>query len=735
MIRQRGMKVCLTVAMIGMMGISIGGIITTTGVSAAENPAYTIKKKKTSKISTIIKKNPLTKSKQKTYRKLKWKSGNKKIVRIIGNKKIKGIKKGKVFIRGYNTKKKKVIAIRITVGTKVSKINVDSTKVVMGIGNIHQIKTTVSPKKASNKKVFYETSDPAVATVTANGTVTANKSGVATITITSRDTHAKKKVKIQVQSELVRTTSKGKVQGIEESNGKTLAWYGIPYGESTEGKNRWKAPQPVIPWVGIRQATTLRQPAAQYGDGSSYVGTEDCLYVNVYRPNHATTNLPVMVFLHGGGNASGSSDGKFQNFVQATNAIVVSVEYRLGAFGNLSHPALQTGTPEENSGNFALLDIQAALTWVRDEIANFGGNPSNVTLSGFSAGARNALMCMISPGMKGLFHKAIIMSGGCNTCTPEEGQESAEDKLASILVKRGTYSTKKVAQEYLDLATNQEIRALFDSLTTAEVAGMYKSSGLRLTRFPHGFADGTVIPKEGFDVIKSGNYNRVPMILGTDASEFSTYVWNGNLTSLEDVEGITTTTQMFQLIEKASKYGSMLQSEHYLEKTASLLYQDAGHSPIYAYRFKWGTNPAVSDGFYSKYVGAYHGSGKNFLLGIYKNDYTDYSANALSDDNLQGRTELTTWMQQYIGSFLINGNPNQPSLTPWGTWDPNPGVNKVMIFDANKKKQVSAMSSEHYRENETFQQMRANLTKSEYNIITKSLLAERFFVPENMPEY
>lgn len=460
--------------------------LNTRGVSAAEKPAYTLTKGKRVTITNIINNNPLTSPDKKKYSNLTWKSGNKKIIKVIKNKKIKGLKKGSTYLRGYNSKKKKMLAIKVTVGKKVSGIKVTSTKVEYVLGDSARLNASVSPASASNKKMFYSSSDPAVATVSKTGKVIAVKEGSSVITITSKDGHAKKKVKVKVQANFTIMTSKGAVKGTWEpySKSQALIWYGIPYGASTAGVNRWKAPQPVTPWSGIMNVTLPKQQAVQYGDGTSYTGTEDCLYVNVTRPNSAAKNLPVMVYIHGGGNASGSSNVNFGNFAVATNCIVVTVEHRLGAFGYLSHPALRTGTAEENSGNFALLDIKAALTWVRDEIGNFGGDPGNVTLSGFSAGARNALLCMISPSMQGLFQKAIIFSGGCNTCTNEEGEKSAEDKLASILVKRGTYPDKKSAQKFLDEASDDVIRNLFDSLTTAEVANMYRSSSLRLAKFP-----------------------------------------------------------------------------------------------------------------------------------------------------------------------------------------------------------------------------------------------------------
>lgn len=713
-----------------------GGIGAGRNVQAAENPAYTVTKGKKVTIFNIIKKNPLTAAKKSKYQNLTWKSKNKKVVKIIKKNKLKGVKKGSTYIRGYNSKKKKVLSIKVTVGKKVSKIDVASKSVKMYPGGQQSLGAKAAPANASNKRLFYSSSDPAVAKVSKTGKVTAASTGKSVITITSKDGSKTKKVTVSVQSELVRTTAKGAVRGIEDANAKALVWYGIPYGASTAGSNRWKAPQPVAAWAGTLNATAAKEPAAQYSDGTSYMGTEDCLYVNIYRPNSGDKNLPVMVYLHGGGNASGTSNVSFSSFAAATNCVVVSVEYRLGAFGYLSHPALRNGTDEENSGNFALLDIKAALSWVRDEIAVFGGNPGNVTLSGFSAGARNALLCMISPGMNGLFQKAVIFSGGCNTCAPKEGEESAEEKLASILVKRGTYATKKSALAFLEDADDDVIRELFLGLSTTEVANMYKSSSLRLSEFPQGFHDGTVIPKEGFSVITSGNYNRVPVILGSDATEFSSYAWNGKLDSeLENLTQITTASQMLNLVTNGVKFGSMLQSGHYIEKTANRLCQDGAHASVYAYRFRWGTDASVTDGFYSRYVGAFHGAGKDFLRGVYKNNYMEYAPNALSSANKEGRKALTELMQKYVGNFLAKGNPNGASLANWDTWNNAPGVQKLMIFDADAAKSRSGMSSEYYDEADTFAQMRRGLTKAEYNILVHSLFEGRFFMPDNVPEY
>ena len=165
------------------------------------------------------------------------------------------------------------------------------------------------------------------------------------------------------------------------------------------------------------------------------------------------------------------------------------------------------------------------------------------------------------------------------------------------------------------------------------------------------------------------------------------------------------------------------------------MHQDASHSDVYAYRFWWGTNAAVTDGFYSKFVGAYHGSGKDFVRGSYRNGNSEYSPNAISSGNRAGRVALTALMQKYIGNFLATGNPNGTGLANWGTWNNVPGVLKIMNFDADLTQSTSKMSSDFYDEANTFAQMRANLTKSEYNILVNSLFKGRFFMPEQAPSY
>lgn len=307
------------------------------------------------------------------------------------------------------------------------------------------------------------------------------------------------------------------------------------------------------PGKGYNRATHKKKPAAGLN-----ANTENGLYLNIYRPDSDKKKLPVMVYLHGGGNSGGTANRDFHALAKATNSVIISVEFRQGAFGWLSLPALKTGDAEEDSGNYAMLDIRLALQWVQKNAVHFGGNAKNVTLAGFSAGGRDVMLCVISPIMKGLFHKAIVFSGGMVTCDEETGQVSAYAKLADIFVKRGDFTSRKKALEWLTEGEPEEVRKALYGLTTREIQKMYKASGMRMSEFPQCFRDGTVIPKKGFKVIAKGKYNRVPIILGSSTSEFSKYgYWLNSSISVP-----------------ANLYGSKIQAYSYVEKPAKELAKD-----------------------------------------------------------------------------------------------------------------------------------------------------------------
>lgn len=217
-------------------------------------------------------------------------------------------------------------------------------------------------------------------------------------------------------------TDYGKLKGYVDENKEVLVWKGVPYAKPPVGELRWAAPEDPEPWHGVRDATSPAKICTQLYTTDKWIRTgvvdpassEDCLYVDIYRPERPTyghERLPVYVWIHGGSNNFGSArqyDGSV--LAARSDVVVVVVQYRLGPLGWLYHPAIQTGGVDKltDSGNFGTLDHAQALKWIHKNIDAFGGNPHNVTVTGESAGAHNTMNMVISPLGKGLFHLSLI---------------------------------------------------------------------------------------------------------------------------------------------------------------------------------------------------------------------------------------------------------------------------------------------------------------------------------------
>lgn len=521
-----------------------------------------------------------------------------------------------------------------------------------------------------------------------------------------------------VESPDIVTTKYGKIAG--KKTKRAYIWYGVPYGRT----KRWQAPEEPEAWTYLRSCKKTRKAKG-----------DNCLFVNVYKPRkQGDSELPVMVFLHGGGNVGGTANRNFGEFVEETGVIVVSVEFRQGAFGWFQSRGLKTGNRQTDSGNFAMLDIRLALEWVQQNIPAFDGDKNNVTLSGFSAGARDSLNCLISPMMKGLFHKVISFSGGMTTCSIREGRKWSNEKLATVLVRRGRFSKKKRALKYVRRMSKKKMKKLLDSLTDKEIQKMAGSSGLRLTNFPQCFRDGVVIPKSGFDCLEWGAYNRVPVLIGSNNSEFSNVSYKTMQRILtKNPKTFKNRKEFYKLLRLAKQYGSQLQSSFYLEKLASKISADPYHSDIYTYRFCWGESRSVVNANYARYVGAIHGMDVDFLLGRYVKGNTGTIGNIYNKANQKGREALSSVMRQYVKNFLYTGNPNGTDdsgnlLTTWNKWRRTAGTKRIMTFSATKTKPQVRMTSRYIDRTKCKRKMKRKLSKKTYQFLKKRILNDRFFM-------
>lgn len=304
-------------------------------------------------------------------------------------------------------------------------------------------------------------------------------------------------------------TRHGALAGLELSGGAAV-FRGIRYAQPPIGEFRWRPPVEAPAWSGVQRAAEFGPACLQTASppGSIYAQvpprmSEDCLFLNVWRPRQAV-NAPVMVWLHGGAlrrgdPASGLYDGEQ---LARTGVVVVTVNYRLGVLGYLAHPQLSAESPRASSGNYGLLDQIAALRWVRDNIAAFGGDPANVTLFGESAGALSAIELMCSPLARGLFHRVILQSGYLvsnpalqDVCFGQPSAESVGERLARQLGAA-------------DLAALRAMPA--ESLVAKAAAAGFD---------PQATIDGWVLPRQIVECLDGGEQAAVPMIVGFNEGE------------------------------------------------------------------------------------------------------------------------------------------------------------------------------------------------------------------------
>jgi para-nitrobenzyl esterase len=309
-------------------------------------------------------------------------------------------------------------------------------------------------------------------------------------------------------------TDNGSVRGAVTATG--VAFKGIPYAAPPVGDLRWHAPQPAAKWSDTRDATKFAAECAQEAFpalNQPRITDEDCLYVNVYKPGGRVHDLPVMVWLHGGAFVQGSGNQFDGSSLAAQGVMVVTVNYRLGAFGFLGLTGLSQAAPDVKSGNYGLLDQQAALRWVQANAAAFGGDRQRVTVFGQSAGAESICAHLASPQSEGLFSRAILQSGPCGlVSTPLSKAEANGGKLAATAKCSGTDEVacmnKLSAAEVLDAVKN-----------TDEVNGPEQVWGPTV---------GTpVLPTAPQQAISSGTYHKVPVVVGATANEGTVVVLIG----------------------------------------------------------------------------------------------------------------------------------------------------------------------------------------------------------------
>jgi para-nitrobenzyl esterase len=483
---------------------------------------------------------------------------------------------------------------------------------------------------------------------------------------------------------VVRETAFGKVKGSEEKD--ALIWLGIPYGGDTAKEARWKAPTDPESWEDERDATKAGSVALQAG-ADGVTGSEDGLNLDIYRPNNDKKDLPVLVYVHGGNNQTGTAaEISGASFVADHDAIVVSVNYRLGPLGFNPLPALKDGSKEENSGNYALLDLSKSLDWVKENIENFGGDKDNVTMSGFSAGGRDVMAMLISPIFEGKFNKAISFSGGMTIADEKKSQDVYAEAIAPLVVEDGVKKDEAEAKKWL-LSSDNEVKDYLYALDGDRLVSLMSNAGIRMNVFPHLFNDGYVIPEEGFDTT---SYNSVPLMMLTGEQEFSLfgrfdpyfakYIEDGKIDSDPEI------ANQYAFI---NKYGGQLYSLFNVEDSAEKMNKNY-QSPIYGMEIEFGQDQAVVGEDMAK-LGAFHGVFVP-LLDTQSKNYAGLVGDAYESD---GAKELSKMFQDYVYEFIKNGDPNGTDLPQWDEWKEDASDN-LLFVNADKQKASAEMGSKEY---------------------------------------
>ena len=492
------------------------------------------------------------------------------------------------------------------------------------------------------------------------------------------------------------STSSGKVQGYLEN--KVMNYDDIPYAKPPVGDLRWKAPREILDSERVIQNKDnnfcIQEPSSMGGAPGEGIlaGSEDCLYLDIKTPKKKSSELlPVMFWIHGGGNTSGLKDlYDYSTMVNRHDVIVVTINYRLGAFGWFTHPSIQ-GNHEglDKASNFGTLDIIQALKWVNKNIELFGGDSNNITIFGESAGGHNVLSLMVSPQAKGLFHKAISQSG--YTTSASKGDAFAIDETHPTFNHTSNEVVKRLINNHDSLSSEDLYKRLL-GLSAEEFFREYSDkSNLEVPLLTN---DGIVIPLEGLEkaLSKSSYVTDVPFMAGSNRDEVKLWIGTAeyfvklDYSFFGSILGIPRVTLKDEDAFEAFNYyrSEAWKVRGVIEPISSL--NKVGSKNTYAYKFDWDDHRRFIVADFKKLIGASHGTeislitGNNKLVEGY--GFLIYPAGP-------SKRFISKNMMLFWSNFAKDGNPGSSTNgINWDSYNHSEGYKNFMILDNKKNMKV-----------------------------------------------
>lgn len=478
------------------------------------------------------------------------------------------------------------------------------------------------------------------------------------------------------------STEHGMLEGAwSQADASIGVFRGIPYAQPPVGDLRWRAPQDLTSWTGVRQATTFGAACWQsYSDDAfvwsrgEFLRSEDCLHLNIWQPEKADATAPVMVWFHGGAHTGGFAHVELFDGTELARqgVVVVTVNYRLGPWGFLAHPALAEESEHNSTGNYGLMDKIAALKWVQKNIQGFGGNPDNVTLFGQSAGSSSVCALMASPLASGLFDKAIGQSAACLVKEKRDanGQQRGARLAQLALSELG-------AQDSESQVTAKQLRSIDNQSLLSAMENSPWSEGSRIV------VDGWVLPEAPVDVFNANQQAKVPLLVGSLANEGHELLPLNNALTESELDqylnktfaetapklkalyaedlAISPGMALREILTDAFMAMSMrgwAQYNHNADQPTYLYYMDYVPPAYQIYLFD---DPNLNLPGGPRSTGAYHSGDLAYVFN---------NVGKTGDFWLEEDFAMARAMSGYWTNFAKTGNPNGANLPNWARYEP-----------------------------------------------------------------